>query len=40
MYSYEEVSKHDTIEKRVWVTYKDGVYDITNFVNIHPGGIN
>lgn len=24
--------------KKVWVTYKDGVYDLTNFVKKHPGG--
>lgn len=22
----------------IWVTYKDGVYDITQFVALHPGG--
>jgi sulfite oxidase len=25
-------------EKRVWVTYKEGVYDITDFIVEHPGG--
>lgn len=25
-------------EKGVWVTYKQGVYDITKFVSEHPGG--
>jgi len=33
-----DVSKHQTPEQRVWVTYKDGVYDITDFVEMHPGG--
>lgn len=32
------MSKHRTIENRVWVSYKDGVYDITDFLKSHPGG--
>lgn len=38
MYTKEEVAKHKTPESRIWVTYKDGVYDITDFVALHPGG--
>lgn len=38
VYSQEEVTKHCSIEKGVWVTYKGGVYDVTDFVAIHPGG--
>jgi len=34
----EEVAKHKTKETGIWVTYKDGVYDITQFVALHPGG--
>lgn len=37
-FSKEEVSQHRTVEERVWVTYKDGVYDITEFLPRHPGG--
>lgn len=37
-YSQEEVSKHYSPETGIWVTYKDGVYDITEFVDSHPGG--
>ena len=33
----EEVNKHDSPENRVWVTYKNGVYDITDFIPMHPG---
>ncbi|XP_023333295.1 sulfite oxidase [Eurytemora carolleeae] len=36
-FTLEEVAKHDSIENRVWVTYKEGVYDITDFVPLHPG---
>lgn len=36
--SLSEVREHDSVSKGVWVTYGDGVYDITNFINKHPGG--
>jgi len=26
------------VNKRLWVTYKDGVYDLTSFAKSHPGG--
>ena len=38
VYTPEEVAKHRTPESRVWVTFKDGVYDITDFIAQHPGG--
>jgi len=37
-YSMDEVKKHKTPESRIWVVYEHGVYDITEFVEIHPGG--
>lgn len=37
-YSSKEVAEHSSIEKGIWVSYKDGVYDITKFVANHPGG--
>ncbi|XP_066582396.1 sulfite oxidase isoform X2 [Prorops nasuta] len=37
-YTLEEVGNHDTKEKGIWVTFRHGVYDITNFVDKHPGG--
>jgi len=33
-----EVARHASPEDRIWVTYKTGVYDITDFVANHPGG--
>ncbi|XP_049882450.1 sulfite oxidase, mitochondrial [Pectinophora gossypiella] len=36
-YRAEEVSKHNTIDN-FWVTYKEGVYDVTKFLPSHPGG--
>ena len=37
-FSRADVAKHKTPEEGIWVTYKDGVYDITDFVQSHPGG--
>ena len=39
-YANDEIRRHDSLEKGVWVTYKDGVYDITKFIQQgnHPGG--
>lgn len=39
-YSKSEVSKHNDPRNggRVWVIYKSGVYDITEFIGQHPGG--
>ncbi|CAF4139494.1 unnamed protein product [Rotaria magnacalcarata] len=37
-YSMTEVAKHTTAEKGYWLAYKDGVYDITSYVENHPGG--
>lgn len=36
--SRAEVAKHDSLEKGVWITYKGQVYDITKFIEHHPGG--
>ena len=34
------VAEHDDSKPGVgiWVTYRDGVYDVTEFADIHPGG--
>ncbi|UJR09097.1 hypothetical protein I4U23_013344 [Adineta vaga] len=37
-YSMTEVAKHTTQEKGYWLAYKDGVYDVSPFVENHPGG--
>ena len=39
-FSLEEVQKHNSFETGIWVTFKNGVYDVTEFVNIHPGGFD
>lgn len=37
-FTQEEVTRHRSLQDGVWVTYKGGVYDITEFVAMHPGG--
>ena len=39
-YRKSEVGVHDDETKRIWVTFKHGVYDITDFVSKHPGAKN
>ena len=36
--SREEVQFHNSVDRKMWVSYGKGVYDITHFVNNHPGG--
>lgn len=38
IYTQEEVAQHKTKETGIWVSYKNGVYDITDFISNHPGG--
>lgn len=33
-----DVQKHRKIQDKVWVSYQDSVYDITEFIKVHPGG--
>ncbi|CAF1193172.1 unnamed protein product [Rotaria sordida] len=37
-YSMSEVAKHTTKENGYWLAFRDGVYDISSFVENHPGG--
>ncbi|CAK0769681.1 hypothetical protein CVIRNUC_003692 [Coccomyxa viridis] len=37
-YSQEDVAEHDSPEKEVWVSYEGGVYNVTDFLEMHPGG--
>ncbi|XP_073830664.1 sulfite oxidase [Musca autumnalis] len=36
-FKLEDVQKHNSLEKGIWVTYGIGVYDITDFIPKHPG---
>ena len=38
VFTAEEVSEHSSMAEGVWVTFGDGVYDVTDFVKHHPGG--
>lgn len=38
LYTRGDVATHTSADTRVWVTYQDGVYDVTDFAGIHPGG--
>jgi sulfite oxidase len=37
-YKFSEISKHKSKDESVWVTFKEGVYDVTGFIARHPGG--
>lgn len=37
VYTRADVQKHKTKATRIWVTFKAGVYDITDFLPAHPG---
>lgn len=37
-YNWEEVSQHKELGKSVWLVVGQGVYDVTEFIKIHPGG--
>ena len=36
-YTLEEIAKHNTDESR-WIVVDNLVYDVTEFINHHPGG--
>ena len=36
-YTIEEVSEHNTIDN-CWIVANNNVYDVTKFINRHPGG--
>ena len=38
-YTLQQVSQHKTSGDRIWVTYRNAVYDVTDFVENHPGGM-
>ncbi|XP_065175205.1 sulfite oxidase-like [Sycon ciliatum] len=39
-FSLQDVAEHNSLDKGVWVTYGENVYDVTSFVESHPGGMD
>lgn len=37
-YCITDIENHNNMETGVWVTYGSDVFDITQFVDNHPGG--
>lgn len=37
VYSVEDVAKHNTVDD-IWVVYNGLVYDVSRFIDEHPGG--
>lgn len=37
VYTFDEVSAHDSVED-LWIVYDGKVYDVTKYVDEHPGG--
>jgi sulfite oxidase len=37
VYTIEDVAKHADDKNGIWVSYRNGVYDITSFISQHPG---
>ena len=37
-FTMSQVKEHSSLDKGVWIVYKNGVYDITKFIESHPGG--
>ena len=38
VFTAEDVARHRDAEAGIWVSYRGGVYDVTPFVQAHPGG--
>ncbi len=38
VYGWDEIIKHNS-HNDCWIVVKNNIYDITNYVNLHPGGI-
>jgi hypothetical protein len=37
IFTEQDITQHRNAGNRVWVTYREGVYDITDFIESHPG---
>lgn len=39
-FTIDEIERHKDRNTGVWVTFQHGVYDISEWIDIHPGGIS
>lgn len=39
-YNKDDVKKHNNKNEGIWMTYKNGVYDVTDYIGDHPGGLS
>lgn len=37
-FTVKEVAEHKSADKGLYIIVDNGVYDVTNFINEHPGG--
>ena len=37
-YSYQDVYTHNNKSNNIWIIHKEYIYDITDFIDSHPGG--
>ena len=38
VFTADDVARHRDADAGIWVSYRGGVYDVTAFVQAHPGG--
>ena len=38
VFTADDVARHRDADAGLWVSYRGGVYDVTSFVQAHPGG--
>ena len=38
IFTADDVARHRDADAGIWVSYRGGVYDVTSFVQAHPGG--
>jgi len=38
-YNADQIARHDSIQTEIWASYKNGVYNLSSFIDKHPGGV-
>jgi sulfite oxidase len=39
VYTIEDIANHSDEKSGIWVSYRNGVYDITSYIRQHPGNL-